>query len=618
MSQTERRPSPWISIATVALLAAPSLAQKRSPTAGRVLDAAGEPMAGATVTFVGTAAPLGDRFDQADEVVVVTNDKGRFRVELLPHFDYSCWAVGTPPPGPGQTVASEVLTNVRAGTGFELQLQQPRSATRLVVSGLEAWQTFGPLKLEAAVALEHIRRHPVTLVDGAATLPPIPAGEKWQLYVRTAEGQLLHAEFLKEKDDGEAAFEMPPPQPIPVRVVDAGDRPIADAKVRLRVGSLWRSNRKAMTQQRSLAEWREVGGTDGEGRLVVLAASRENPFETKPKWEVMLLASKEGHEASCSGWNGQPILDGKLAEKPPTGELTFHLRAAPSWRGRILDEQGKPLAGADLELSAKQQVPLDQESYLTVPVAFRTVTAADGSFCFEHLPGNLSAPLLMIGRTRSSNPSHVTPALHTPDVHKPFELDLRTLRSLDLSVNDLVGGPARGADVLLVPLPVGDQQLDERTHRMQLDERGKGRIAVARGKWFVMATDRVGVAHTILDLDAPRSLRLDLEPLAFVPVVVHVDAGMAVQDTRFSIGAVTHGPPTDDESINSLRAVGMVLNRWFLANTRVAADGTTVIHFLDVPESRYGGSASLGNKHATLGLWAENAPLSRDIDFRSH
>ncbi len=603
-------------------------AQERLATAGRVLDAARQPLAGATVTFVGSEPPIGDRFANADRVVVTTDDKGRFRTELLCGSDYSCWAAG-PAGADGSRTVSEVKNGVRAGTGFELRALHVRSTSRLLVSGLGPWQHLGPLRFEVAVAVAHVHREPLVFVDGWADLPTLPIGTAWLMFVVDREGHLLHGQRM-EPQPGDVRLGVPPLRDIPVRVVDPQGAPIAGAQVHswTAIGTR-RVSRTQLIDPCRLAEWRYVGTTGPDGTALVRVPCREDPFTADDPDGPLLLASQPDCAAAVSGWNHGIVVDGHMVEKLEQPMVPFTLHAARSWRGRILDDSGKPLPAVAVQLAAS--LPIRTHGGGTArPATFHPRSAADGWFVFDALPYGLEATTLLVHtppsavgtpnrdapprtEARRVPPLVHAPALLTPRRDRPFELDLRTLPMLTVEVRDTTGGPARNADVIMLSLPPEHWQPDDATHMFQLDALGSARTRVQPGRWCVFVTDRVGFAHTTLEVSRSADLAMDLQALAVLHGQVRLPADRDKSAISISVHSSSHLTKTADEAILALRAIAPKVNSWLAANTRAAADGTFALRFVDLPGSTFEGWVEGDGRIVRLKLQPSTEPIEFDL-----
>ncbi|MCA8966437.1 MAG: hypothetical protein KDC48_16270, partial [Planctomycetes bacterium] len=345
----------------------------------------------------------------------------------------------------------------------------------------------------------------------------------------------------------------------------------------------------------------------------VRAPLRADPFTSLA--EPLLLASAPGHIASLSGWNGQLIVDGTGHAPLQERVLPFTLREGTPLHGIVRDRAGVPVAGADLAIAGRLRVA-SENGALLVSNEFRARTAADGSFAFDSLPDALITPSLLVDvphplATRGL--SVPTPALRPPAWDTPLDLDLGLLPELTLEVQDQGGGPARGADVLLLPMPWDGRQPDAQTHRFRLDAAGRGRTRAQPGDWAVFVTNELGWSLQIVDFPLENGLRVVLQPFARLEGHVTRKAASGTSPVRFTIGVTQHTGSVLSPQVAALRAVGKWVNDRQLARTTVAADGTFTLHFLDVPGTRYKGSVADAGGRAELLLRATDDRVEFDL-----
>ena len=583
-------------------------AQDRTTTAGRVLDPHGEPLPNATVTFAGTSPALDDRFTAADYVTAVTQTNGRFRVKLRQQHDYSCWVVG-PRHADGHRMVSAVR-DVLPGSGFEITVSESRPATRLTVTGTEAWKGIANLRFEAAVSAAHSHRERLRFNDGTALLPTLPTKQSLLLFVSDGEGRLIYAERLRPANE-DVHFSMPPPQQVAVRVKDDKGTPVAGATIYVERGARARRSGRILGGHRRLAEWRQVGETGIDGSALVTVANRGDPLAGKG--HAMFRASKLGHQDSIGGWNGQIIIDGAGADTgkvpPKRTELPFTLRPAEPWCGTMRDETGAPLADIGLELTTVLTMRLASGSGLFHETSFRTTTDTDGKFTLPKLPEGLTTPTLVIDH---SHP----PALLEPALDKPFELDLRSVFSVEIEVTAVSGDPARAAQVMLLPLPIGTRKLSATTYRDRLDNRGRMTVRAQRGKWALFVTDRVGFANVLIDAGTPSKLDVQLQDLATMRGRVLVNEGFPVSKLRFSTSSSSSSRVARTGVAAALPAIGRLFNQWLVPQAAVAEDGSFTVRFLDVPGSHYSGRVRAGSKSEKIRFEATGEPVEIDLRLK--
>jgi hypothetical protein len=602
----ETRAAPVLFGSLALLLFASLTGQERVATAGRVLGHGGKPLAGAIVTFVGSEPPLGDRFEPVDHVEVVTNDKGRFRVELRERFEYSCWAVGPAGPRAHRNV-SEVF-DVRPGSGFEMTLAHESVPLNLIVAGSDAWQDHGPLRFEVAVEAVHTHWLPVMLAEGRATLPALPSDRRWRLRVFDSAGMQQWCEVLIATTN-DISFEMPPPQVIPVRVSDEQGKPVASAVIRVQtMCKLWRPNLLKLAVPQPV-DWEIRGRTATDGTARVVVACQHDPFVDPHTDAPMLIASKAGYAGSLSGWNGQLIVNGSWIQNPTVTELAFTLPPAAAFAGRLIGLDGKPRRKQLIVLRCHSVFEMGG-SVMRTPTAFYTHTAEDGTFSFASLP-TIAAPVLRIA---SVDEATRAPILHSPALDQALELDFRQLATVELTVRNVAGEPARNADVIVMPMPVEDHLLDETTWRCRLDNHGTARLRVQPGEWSVIVSDRIGFVHRSVECRGARKLDLQLVPLAVVRGRVLINEADHVAGIRTKIAGASYTGAFGVEPSATLRAVGMRLNQWLAESTRVQDDGTFELRFLKVPDAHFSGRVTLGERYAGFRLRVHETPI--DLTLR--
>lgn len=571
--------TPWVLAWSVA---ASSLgAQERVATAGRVLDQLGKPMAGATVSLVGSVPPHRDRFEPADYHEVKSDAKGRFQVKLLAHGEYSAWAVG-PVGADGSYVVSE-LHHLQPGAGVEIPLRDQREATFMPIAGLDAWPDLGPLRVEVGLATDTVHRVPVDVLDGVVTLPPRPNDMYVMVFVLTRDGEVLCADTVMRPD---WTLPVPWPEATRVRVRDKQGNAVAGATIRMEFGwsSYW-PDPKTLGGPHPLTEWRVVATTDAAGEAVVDVPVRKWS-QYFPARFSMMVASKRGYRASCSGFLASSrVVDGVTVEGlPEHGVLPFTLEKAETWSGRIMGRDGRPAANLPLEVSAQMKLSSNGGRSREYATAFRTTTSADGTFQFEELPKGFEDVLLHVGMPSSeAGVSRRAAAFLKPRLDRPLLLDLGTLRALDLQVVDSRGVPARNAYVLLLPVPIGQRKLDASTHVLRLDNRGRASVPVQPGAWQVMVTDRIGLGWKVLNVIKDQTVSLKLDELQVLSGTLLVDADAPYRHMEFGIASETSSAVPMHSGI--VRSIGTPLNRWLLAGSKIAADGAFTLRFVTVDKT---------------------------------
>jgi uncharacterized GH25 family protein len=160
-----------------------------------------------------------------------------------------------------------------------------------------------------------------------------------------------------------AAFAGEQPRPLTGRVVDEKEQPLAGAKVT--AFELVGADGKAK-QKRELTS--VVTGADGRFRFDPAIAQKS----------MLVLATKE-----------QKYIGGLSPRATQSGEVTIRLVPAAPLDGVIVDDAGKPVAGANVGLSVHEL------EWLLPFAAMNTKTDAQGRFSFRDLPAAATLELDM-------------------------------------------------------------------------------------------------------------------------------------------------------------------------------------------------------------------------------
>jgi protocatechuate 3,4-dioxygenase beta subunit len=169
---------------------------------------------------------------------------------------------------------------------------------------------------------------------------------------------------------------------VVLRVLDPAGRPVANARVDIRDINRWPRN--------------EPGHTDAQGRFeaVGLAPGQATVFDIIAA-DAPLGATVEV-EAEAAGGQGQ----GKTVEVPlqPLGSLS----------GRVLDDEGRPLAGPVIHLYRDVRYRDQSGRSFGLPVETRNDVNADGSYTFDRLiPGATYHSQAEVGGHATASSNHV-------------------------------------------------------------------------------------------------------------------------------------------------------------------------------------------------------------------
>lgn len=578
-----------LTLAPTAALLATAPAQDRVPWTGRVLDAAGAPAAGATVRLWGSALPT-DTGERIEALRADTGDDGTFALALRPDFDYAGFAST-------EDAASGVAHCDAATRDLALRLR-PSRPSALRIHGTDAWRDEGPLRFLLVVPAEVHCALPLTVVADEATLPPLPAGDLL-LEVRTQRDEVLALPHVVRRREAAEATLLPPVV-VPVRVVDGLGDPVPGVAVRHLAGRITAVPGRPFAPVPRLC-WRNVGTSDGDGRVAARLPLPRNPLEEPgPDLSIVLTAAAPGCAEAQSGWQIDAFVDGEAAD--PDGELPLVLRPAEPYRVRLL-QGGAPLAHRRLVLLARAMTMRQDGLQLGLSVTLRpfaAVTDADGVATVADLPLDFGEFRAVVAAAPGAAPAAARARfVRLPDQREGLPtVDLAEAGALEVRLRDAAGRPVAGCEGVLLPAwpdllllePFGGEP------RFRTDAEGLARIEVQCGRWWLFATDGENFAHRLLVIgDGQRAgdgdevgqvelttAALQRHELAVAREDVDGRGGAPCPGARFD----AHGsrwidgapiPPPDELLDHQFLGV---LDRWLADGARADEDGRLVVRFV--------------------------------------
>lgn len=333
-----------MSIALAVLLAAlpiPCAQQPAGPAAdirgrafGLVRDREGKPWASAQVTLLSRPLPSIEQVGSEDRIEVVTDDRGRFRANVLPNRPYSVWAIQSTGDVYRHTdIAENVFPNVAV---ILEEAGDPRPTVRLTVQGMEAWENAGPLRFQVVGSAINRTIEELSLDNNGELLIPPLAGPSNMIEVYSAGGQPLLEHLVSLRATDTRALSIPPPFPILVEVKDkAGTKPLAGTRI----------------LQRVRQGWAVVAETGADG-IAVLNLPLERAEDGRAIWVHRVLM------AEADDYSPGSLITVKMdlgRDKDPAilraaGQVDAYagLELAPMLRGRVLLASGVPAAHTDL------------------------------------------------------------------------------------------------------------------------------------------------------------------------------------------------------------------------------------------------------------------------------
>jgi len=559
-----------LSLATAALAQG---ASGRRPTFARVFDGAGQPGAGAKVTFAGGLPQLGAAAQPADVVTAVADARGRADVRLRSDLCYLAWAVleGVP------VQRSQVSPFFAVGAMVELRCEPVEPDRRVPCLGLEAWSEQGPLRFFLTSDYPGVDSELPLAQDGCIAMPLGNRGGAGNgIQVCTADGLPLWW-----SDKNVQKLQVPPPWRVPVRVVDEADQPLADVPVRYRVRVL-PGVRVDGPAGHGDSIFRELGRTAADGTLEVILPYHHNPLQQAGQADLLLFAAPPGRPAVASGIFGQGWMQNdRRVEEPGDRELWFRCPKVEPLRGRWPNAP----AGSRVHLAGIGKLHGSRNSFAFDARSFFAEVAADGSFTFpevsadmhscrlslllpaEH-PANFVAPV-MLGRTLPAGLAVLQDA-QVPAI-RPVPLQL--------AVKDPDGGPARGAVALLLSAEARGVLQRDNIVRVPLDASGSASLNLYPGAWLVCITAPQGYVATAIEAGtAPLRLALAMQPMARMHLQLLDGQSQPVVGAQVrSTGSRTRSD--GDALADLLRSLAHhQRNRW--EDLKTGSDGRVVVEFI--------------------------------------
>lgn len=543
----------------------------RQPTFARVVDAAGAPLAGAVVTFAGCLPHVGPEVGPHDVLQVASDDRGRARAKLRVDLCYVAFAAAEVD---GRQLLAEVVGYFAAGALLELPCRASERPRRVQVLGAEAWADAGPVRLFATTPRPGIEQE-LELVDGAVEVPPVP---RLYLEVRTGDGQPLWQSLVST-----ATVTIPPPQRLPVRVVDENGAPLPGATLVQRVG-----RRMSWGVDAFSGAWdhlqRRLGVTGDDGTAIVTICSPGDLLRDHAVRDVLVFASAPGRPAVVGGrFHDDFYVDDRKVSSPPDSVLPFRLpRVEPlvGWVGTVPPGTVAHLAAVCKLFSSANSYYHDQRSF-EVPVG------PDGRVVFDQLPAEVhSCHLTLLSAQGEIGGLPLMTGL--PGRALPFPgpgADAAAARvpACDLSVHVLepTGGPARGAVLVLVPGNIDGVLVRDVAMQVPLDSGGGANVRLVPGTWHVLVlTGEAWLAATFSLEAGPREEHLAMQPLSRMQVRLLGDQGEPVVGAEV-VARGTSTRSTGDPMQTILQNLHHAMrSTWW--RLRTDADGRATIPFVPV------------------------------------
>lgn len=586
------------------VLAGAGPAQDRRPLSGRVLDAAGKPMANAVVTLT---TPLSAHLWVAGpEVLTATTDaQGTFRLDLLVGRTYAGGAVGAAA-ADGAVAVSPLVVDVAAGAFLTLRLAPALPPLRLRLLGLDAWGADGPRRVRFA-----LRRAPglggevALATNGEAGLPGLPEDVMYLEFLDAAGDTLASAEARVPTASRLVERTLPRPRPLRVKVRDAKGGAVAGARIAQRT-TLLQHTTGGPFEQCVRESWRSLGATDASGEFVTRIAAVAD-------WLQVFTAGKPGAATAVAGIVGgkQPV-DARHDPQADAAELQFELIDEKPLVGQLLRTLEMPMATASLWVEVTHMLSLPQGGSSHVPLLFPVVTDQRGDWRAAAVPAQFALPRLLAPPGLPRPAGLQLPSILVEASGQVAALDpvvLSRLPSLELQVLRADGGPAEGAVVVVVPMARRRWFVEPWDARHRLDRAGRARIGLTSGEALLFCTDGASFAEQRIDETTGR-LELRLEPLQKSVLTVKTPAGAPAAGARLSLAS--YSPPVNepDPRRQARAAVAVSLHAAWMDG--LLADGQGRFELRTVPDAGVILELAIEHAEGTLAEW-RFVPGDRDV-----
>ncbi|MCA8970414.1 MAG: carboxypeptidase regulatory-like domain-containing protein [Planctomycetes bacterium] len=554
------------SISLLALAAAQSepARAERSAILGRVSMLDGKPWVNAEVHFF--SRPLGAiGFGAPDHVRCKSDERGRFRAQLISGREYSAWAIGT---GDDAHEASLVAEGVYAGIPVRLEQDPfPRPATRLRIRAAKEygerldgfrirfvapmrnqWTVEVPIEgrecmvptLPGRIAIAEVldeKRRPILVYRFLLTLDEaygdFGATKKgWRDKFAEAMAREQSLSMIRSGRVRNFPLQILAPLRKSVRVMTTEDsKPVPGARISGRVQYSTSSVRLEYETTRRVT-WVELGvtGEDGSAVLDIPDAVLRTTY-----WnDVVLNAQKDGFAAtqlivkdvareSPASRISKILKQREDEEAKPDAPLEFRLAPVPALtlRLRAADGSRSSVANRVLRLIATKNMNDNvDEVWSFTTLQQRVETDADGRFTIPGLLPERQFVLQMavdaallgdLGITDAPAPMP-TALLFVKDSSEleSRDIELASLRCIDLEVTRPDGSPASGARAVLLPAwteRLWDLAGTELTLSSLADRRGRVRFVAGRGACELVFIDEESKSFAHVEVSAAGAQR---------------------------------------------------------------------------------------------------------------
>lgn len=562
-----------LQVSGAAQQAAPDASLRRA-TIIRVIDAAGRPIADATVTCTGTVLHAEPWAAAADVVTAATDARGHARAALIPGLGYHGWALG-PAAADGKRWSSAPNAWFGAGGVVELFADCELSPRAVTITGLEPWREFAP-QLVVTTTLPGFAALPlVPAADGHADLPLLPPGQQW-LQLRSGSGELLWRTPLQA---GPVA--VPTPLRVPLRAEDKDGKPLAGVTVRLRDP---KTQFVPCDAPLPVAPWtgsRRIGITGADGRLEATVPADWNP-SVGQQADLLFEFDLPGHVRTSSGALASNwfVADRQTERQGP--DVVGVLLPAVPLRGRL---NAAVPAGTRLELRATARLMTSDSGYILDPRSYRTTVGADGAFEFAGVPEFLHDNHLVL-LPPAGAPLLAALALPqiaaAPERLVPEVVDVAGALRLRLRVLDARSGPAIGVTGYLQPVLADTRLVRQGATRFFVEPSGIADLVLTPGRWALFVANDSGHAAAVIETtETAAEFEMRMNDALLWQIHARDAGGQPVAGASLAVASVSF-PVTKDPDLVALQVPQIAWLRHYLGRGRTGADGELRLPFPDI------------------------------------
>lgn len=570
-----------------AALVAQDAEELRLPHPGRVLDASGQPVAGATVTFVASGSDGVGL--EPDCVRTTTRDNGRFRIDLLPTRPYRVYAVA--PAGKvaeGRACATPVVVRGTPMTELVFAAEPAPAIDRIDVRGLEPWRKLGEIRIETRVLGCPGTVPDAVMADADYVEVPLMADVVREVHVFVAGWHVFGRR-------GTGHVDVPPPQQLRGVVRDAAGKPVAGARVE-RVWTTWLDTDSPFPVPPLVRRF-AVGESGADGAVAWWLAAQKSPWDGGANWPpLVFVAGHAGASEAVAAFTETVLCNERLLDEDAVAarELSFELGAADALQVRVAGARASSRfawRGAH-RLRARKE----RNSTTSASDACASQPLADGTASLLRPATTLAKPRLVLtgvvprlapddpfGRSLVPRPLE----LGVPDARGVVVVEAADIVPLRLQVLDATGGPAPATAAACVSLDGGIG--DPAVWPAETDSAGRLVLPVRPGRWLLLLV-RDGL-WCMRDLtvarDAPPQT-LQLERMPHMRLRVVDPDGKPLAGARLSSSGASWGGIADPLR-DAMQVLGHAFTQWSLRGATSDAEGRVEVAMMpaDGLEVRY-------------------------------